>query len=158
MTAVEQMRTLYNLGVLALEKWRIAKFDSLEEYGHLVYVGIANKPTDSGDGDYNAFVREWVDRRIELAEVAESLGIEEEHHAKNIKSYFDGVYSDELRGEGGAMSMCDLCDLCACYWRSRSHAAIHDTKIRCSGRNRIISFEYDDPKKICKHFEPKGEL
>jgi len=100
MTAVEQMRTLYNLGVLALEKWRIAEFAKLEEYGHLVYVGIANKPTDSGDGDYNDFVREWVDRRIELAEVAESLGIEEEHHAKNVKSYFDGVYSNELCGKG----------------------------------------------------------
>jgi len=51
----------------------------------------------------------------------------------------------------------NLCDFCACYWRSRSHATIHDSKIRCSGRNRIINFECDDPKEICKYFEPKEE-
>lgn len=55
------------------------------------------------------------------------------------------------------MSMCYLCDLCACYWRSRSHSTLYDNKIRCSGRNLAIDYGRDDPHEACKHFEPKGE-
>ena len=97
-TAVEQMRALYTLGILALDRWRSCKMDCLEEYGHIVYEGLANRPTDSGDGAYSAFIREWADRRIELAEVVESLGIEDEGHAKRIKEHLDAIYNRELHG------------------------------------------------------------
>jgi len=56
------------------------------------------------------------------------------------------------------MAMCYLCDLCACYWRSRSHSALHDMKIRCSGRKLVIDYGRDDPKDICRHFEPKENV
>lgn len=98
-TAVEQMHALYTLGILALDRWRSCKMDCLEEYGHIVYEGLANRPTDSGDGAYNAFIREWVDRRIELAEVADGLGIEDESHARHIKEHLDAIYDRELRGK-----------------------------------------------------------
>lgn len=54
------------------------------------------------------------------------------------------------------MSMCYLCDLCACYWRSRSHSTRYDNKIRCSGRNLVIDWGKQDPRETCKYFEPKG--
>lgn|GEM_PF-6298730 len=97
-TAVEQMRVLYNLGVLALERWRDSEMKTLYEYGHIEHVGTANRPTDSGTGKYDEFIRGWVDRRIELAEVADGLGIEDEGHAKRVKEHLDAIYDRELHG------------------------------------------------------------
>ena len=98
-TAVEQMRAMYNLGVIALERWRDSEMRILYEYGNIEHVGAASRPTDSGTGKYDEFIREWVDRRIELAEMADGLGIEDDGHAKHVKEHLDAIYDRELYGE-----------------------------------------------------------
>lgn len=55
------------------------------------------------------------------------------------------------------MSMCYLCDLCAC--RNRSGSTLNDNKRRCYMRDlKVIDWGKQDPHEVCKMFEPKDWL
>ena len=52
------------------------------------------------------------------------------------------------------MSMCYLCDLCAC--RNRSSSTLSDNKRRCHTRDlKVIDWGKQGPHEVCKAFEPK---
>lgn len=59
--------------------------------------------------------------------------------------------------------MCYLCDLCANLYRRLEYAnyPMHfwcgETDRLVMNSKRVIDYGKDDPKEICKHFEPKEE-
>lgn len=60
------------------------------------------------------------------------------------------------------MSMCYLCDMCANFyeWMDFGYDGPTNWQFECLTdisvhRKKTINYGRDDPKEICKHFEPK---
>ena len=54
------------------------------------------------------------------------------------------------------MSMCYLCDLCRLKIKDFGHGVLCGPEWPYE-KKKAIDYGRDDPREICKHFEPKGD-